>query len=104
MAQQKVRIKAPANPQPVNNGGPDIREILRNPLLLPSEVAILLRLPLREVQKLARYGILPSVMVGDHRRFLKRDILLFLTEQRNHGREDPHPESEDEHEDQSPAD
>jgi excisionase family DNA binding protein len=52
-----------------------ISDVLRNPVLKPSEVAALLRLDVNTILRLARDGHLPSIRIDKHVRFLRKDVL-----------------------------
>jgi excisionase family DNA binding protein len=56
----------------------------REPLLTAGDVAVLLRVPRSSVYEYARRQErrLPSVSIGRHRRFIRRDVELWLEELR----------------------
>jgi excisionase family DNA binding protein len=60
--------QAAASPEP--RGGPS----LLDELLTAAEVASILRLKVSTVEDYARRGVLPSVKVGRHRRFIRSEL------------------------------
>jgi excisionase family DNA binding protein len=53
---------------------PDPKPLTADDVMLASEVAELLRIPVQSVHAYARGGKLPSQKVGRHRRFLRADV------------------------------
>jgi hypothetical protein len=64
-------------------------ELLRNVVLTPSEVALLLRLDVTTVLRMGLDGVLPQVKIARKTRFLRRDVLFYLRDVSN---VDKHPE------------
>ena len=60
--------------------GPDPGSSLLDELMTAREVAELLRMRLSTVEDYARRGLLPSVKVGRHRRFIRSELERALIE------------------------
>jgi excisionase family DNA binding protein len=58
-------------------------ELMQQVVLLPGEVARVLRIEEDDVMTLARRGELASVRVGKQKRFLRIDLMRYLIGQRN---------------------
>ena len=57
------------------NGDPDdVGRSLLDELMTPSQVAALLQMRLSTIESYARRGLLPSVKVGRHRRFIRSQL------------------------------
>jgi excisionase family DNA binding protein len=57
----------------------DVGRSLLDELMTSSQVASLLQMRLSTVESYARRGVLPSVKVGRHRRFVRSDVERALT-------------------------
>jgi excisionase family DNA binding protein len=57
------------------NGDPDdVGRSLLDELMTPSQIAALLQMRLSTIESYARRGLLPSVKVGRHRRFIRSEV------------------------------
>jgi excisionase family DNA binding protein len=64
---------------PRDGGSDDVGRSLLDELMTSSQVAALLQMRLSTVDSYARRGLLPSVKVGRHRRFVRSQVEQTLT-------------------------